>query len=279
MAGKANTAKVKALQHQNDTMMKELQTLRNEFSRLQESLITHEAEASKHGGLSQQGPDPETVKSLQFVSDEYDNLTSFCSATKKDLATLKNRLKSLTVQVCDMADVLDDLVKYSYSFNIKLLGIPEIDPTSREPAVETTKLCIGLFNLIGANITLNDIDTAHRVPSRNSSSNDPKPIICKFVRRIAREEVMSHRREVSNVDPTAVGVNVGDLSNAMILDHLTPKAQELLSEAKRFKTRYNYAYCWAKNQVIYLRQHENSQPIKVKDRGVLQTMAQEESGI
>ena len=92
---------------------------------------------------------------------------------------------------------------------------------------------------------------------------------------------MSHRREVSNVDPTAVGVNVnvGDLSNAMILDHLTPKAEELLSEAKRFKTRYNYAYCWAKNQVIYLRQHENSRPIKVKDLGVLQTMAQEESGI
>ena len=35
-----------------------------------------------------------------------------------------------------MARVLDDLVKYSCSFNVKLLGIPEIDPTSWEPAVE-----------------------------------------------------------------------------------------------------------------------------------------------
>ena len=49
------------MQHQNDSMMKELQTLRNEFSRLQESLRSHEAEARKHGRQSQPGPDPETT--------------------------------------------------------------------------------------------------------------------------------------------------------------------------------------------------------------------------
>ena len=276
MSGKANNSKVKALQHQNDSMMKELQTLRNEFDRFQESLRSHEAEAIKHGGQSQSGPDPETAKTLQFVSDEYDGLTGFCEVAKKDLAAFKNRLESLTVQVGEMEGALDDLVKYSYSFNVKLLGIPEIDPTSREPAVETAKLCICLFNSIGANVTLNDIYIAHRVPTRNASSNGSKPIICKFVRRIAREEVISHRREITQVDPAAVGLD-GDLSNAMILDHLTPKAQELLSEAKKFKTRFSYAYCWAKNQVIYLRQSEDSRPIRVKDLGVLHRMTQEES--
>ena len=76
--------------------MKELQTLRNEFRRLQESLRSHEAEASKRGGQSQPGPDPETTKTLQFVSDECDDLTGFCKAVKKDLAAFKNRLESLT---------------------------------------------------------------------------------------------------------------------------------------------------------------------------------------
>ena len=55
-------------------MMKELQILRNEFTRLQASLRSYEAEASKHGGQSQPGPDPETTKTLQCVSDEYDDL-------------------------------------------------------------------------------------------------------------------------------------------------------------------------------------------------------------
>ena len=78
-------------------MMKELQILRNEFTRLQASLRSHEAEASKHGGQSQPGPDPETTKTLQFVSDEYDDLTGFCKAVKKDLAAFKSCLESLTV--------------------------------------------------------------------------------------------------------------------------------------------------------------------------------------
>ena len=51
---------------------------------------------------------------------------------------------------------------------------PEIDPTKREPALQTAKLSIRLFNAMGADVTLNDIDSAHIVPRRNSSSNGPK---------------------------------------------------------------------------------------------------------
>ena len=76
---------------------------------------------------------------------------------------------------------------------------------------------------------------------------------------------MSHRRVITEVDPKVVGFNDGDLSNAIILDHLTPKTRELLSEAcKKFNARYNYAYCWANNQVIYLRQAEDSRPSELK---------------
>ena len=90
------------MQHQNDSMMKELQTLSNEFSRPQESLRSHEAEASKHGGQSQPGLDPETTKTLQFGRGKNDDLTGFCNVAKKDLAAFKNCLESLTVQVSEM---------------------------------------------------------------------------------------------------------------------------------------------------------------------------------
>ena len=55
-------------------MMKELQTVRDEFSQVFQS---HKAEASKHGGQSQPGPDPENTKMWQFISDEYNDLTVF----------------------------------------------------------------------------------------------------------------------------------------------------------------------------------------------------------
>ena len=48
---------------------------------------------------------------------------------------------------------------------------------------------------------------------------------------------MSRRREISTVDPKDVGLgDTVDLSNFMVLDHLTPKVQEPLAEAKTNKT-------------------------------------------
>lgn len=76
-------------------------------------------------------------------------MTGFCNAAKKNLAAFKNCLKSLIVQVSEMVGGLDAPARYSYSFNVKLLGIPEID----------------------------------------------------------REGVMSHCWEITEVDPTAVGLD------------------------------------------------------------------------
>ena len=60
---------------------------------------------------------------------------------------------------------------------------------------------------MGAEATLYDIDLAHRVAARNPSAADPRPIICKFIRRdLAREQVMEKRRETCNVVSTGVGL-------------------------------------------------------------------------
>ena len=49
---------------------------------------------------------------------------------------------------------------------------------------------------------------------------------------------MSRRQEISRVDPKDVGLrDAAGLSNCMVLDHLAPKVQELLAEAKN--SRYN----------------------------------------
>ena len=157
-------------------------------------------------------------------------------AVKKELKALGERLNFLSARVDEMAIEIDNLVQHSYSFNVKLVGVPDITETgSKEPAIDTTKLWVRIFQAMGCNISINDI--AHRVPARNAT-NGPKPIICRLVRRLIREEVMSRRREISRVDPKDVGLgDAAELSNSMVLDHLTPKVQELLAEAKN--SRYN----------------------------------------
>ena len=101
-------------------------------------------------------------------------------------------------------------------------------------------------------VSLNDIDTAHRVPSR-VASNRPNAIICKFVRRLAREKVMAARRRVSDLNADDLGFSGAvDVSHISLFDHLTPRKQELLFESKIFKDANNYKYCWARNGFVYL---------------------------
>ena len=115
---------------------------------------------------------------------EYDDLKDCYVAAKKDLTALGERLNFMSARVDEMAIEIDHLVQHSYSFNVKLGCVPEIAETgSKEPAIDTTKLCVRIFEAMSCNMWINDIDIAHRVPARNAT-NGRKPIICRFVRRL-----------------------------------------------------------------------------------------------
>ena len=59
-----------------------------------------------------------------------------------------------------------------------------------ERTQSTAKLCIQLFHAMGVkDVSMQDIDIAHRVPARKASSR-PNPTICKFVRRQVKERVV-----------------------------------------------------------------------------------------
>ncbi|CAH3017667.1 unnamed protein product, partial [Porites evermanni] len=55
------------------------------------------------------------------------------------------------------------------------------------------------------------------------------------------------------------------MSNVLLLDHLTPRLQQLYSDAKEFKLKYGYQFCWARNGSIFLRYSadEGSKLLKV----------------
>ena len=93
---------------------------------------------------------------------------------------------------------------------------------------------------MGAEVSIHDIDIAHRVSFRDTSRVGPKPIVCKFIRRLARNEVMSKRKEGRSVDPSTIGLHEGtDMSNVLLLDHLTPRLQQLYSAI-----RPDASFCW-----------------------------------
>ena len=112
-----------------------------------------------------------------------------------------------------------------------------------------------------------DIDIAHRVPTKQATAG-PRPVICKFTRRIVKEEVINLRKEVCKGSAAAIGLSAEfSLRNVNIFYHLTPQTQKLLADAKKFQTRNGFRFCWSKNFVVYLRRSEDSRPYSAQKPG------------
>jgi hypothetical protein len=60
---------------------------------------------------------------------------------------------------------IDDLLIYSYQYNLKIVGVPQLD--DKESSDETAVLCINLFRAMGVDISISDIDIAHRYSKSN----------------------------------------------------------------------------------------------------------------
>ena len=68
---------------------------------------------------------------------------------------------------------------------------------------------------------------------------------------------------VAEVNPTSIGWSADtELGAIWIFDHLTPKKQKLLFEAKKLKEHNHCHFCFAKISVIYLKKDEGSRTIK-----------------
>lgn len=208
-------------------------------------------------------------KSIQYLSDEYDDFKVFKSKTEKEITTATLKLQSIEERLYRFDEIIEEMLEYSYKYNIKIIGITQEERF--ESSKDTVNICLKLFEAIGAKVTDQDIDIAHRVKSRNSKF--PPPIVCKFTRRIARESVMENKKTLQSIDLEKI--NISASGKIGIFDHLTPYIQDLFYKAKMFKNQHNYAYCWTKNSVVLLKKSSESSIIKITSQDVLDKLSQE----
>ena len=154
---------------------------------------------------------------VQFVSDEYDDLAAGKKKIWDQIKRLSSKLDTISLQVDRISQAIDSFEMYSYQYNIKIVGIPQEAET--ESSEDTTSICLKLFPCIGADITMQDIDIAHRVPAKSAQASRPNPIICKFVRRLAKEKVVS----TNNVVAADLDLTPGSINHVDIYEHLIPR--------------------------------------------------------
>ena len=76
----------------------------------------------------------------------------------------------------------------------------------------------GLFASSSFRKSIFDIDTVHPLSTRNESEG-PKPVISKFLRRLAKGKVMEVRQHASQVNPPDICLSDIELDDVRIFDH------------------------------------------------------------
>ena len=72
----------------------------------------------------------ETARSLQYLSDEYDDLSASNSGVLVQLKQISHCLNVLSAQVERVGNAINAAEEYSYQFNIKIIGLPELGQVS-----------------------------------------------------------------------------------------------------------------------------------------------------
>ena len=129
---------VKSLRKSNNDLKRQLEAAKRDFKKLEDKFQAHEAvrcEEDQNDGASC-SLNVEVDKSLDFLGKEYDHLSNSDNDTKRELYRIGAKLDEIGVRLEDMAGILDEMQEYSYSFNVKLLGVPQL--SADENAVQTT---------------------------------------------------------------------------------------------------------------------------------------------
>ena len=165
---------IASLKQQNQSLEQQVDALCKEVKSLKESFAATEAVNENKLTAVTNASNDETARSLQYLSDEYDDLSASNSSVSVQLKQISHRLNVLSAQVERVANAINDAEEYNYQFNVKIIGLPELNSSGTAP--ETIPLCVKLFQEMGAEVSILDIDIAHRVSTRNESKG-PKPVV------------------------------------------------------------------------------------------------------
>ena len=140
---------------------------------------------------------------------------------------------------------LNNLEQYTRRNSVRIYGVDDRDKkeTCIEPARKVVKLAKDKLEL---DITTADIDIAHRTGAFTGDGN--RPIICKFVSRITKHEVVKARRKLKN-------------TATVIKEDLTVQNAKLLAKTKECET---VAKAWSdEGKIIALLEGEEKKKVVI----------------
>lgn len=192
------------------------------------------------------------IQALLPLEAKMNKVIELVTSQKEQIDKLQSQLisqveenKILKGELSKAQDCIDDLQQRSRLSNIIINGIPEAKNENVYKLVEN----------IGEKLNIQDpgshIQVAHRVLSTNK--NKPKPIVVRLLNTKTRD-----------IWTTAYRQKKMWQQKIYLSEHLTKKNQDILRQAKAFKTEHKFKYAWVRDCKVFLRKSDNSRVFVIR---------------
>ena len=131
--------------------------------------------------------------------DQLDIIQETLSKSMDKMIALETRVQDLEQRIVGKGGIQDgvqelgrdieEMKQYTRVNSLIISGIPD------KEALEPKQVAIDIANYLGINISLANIDTAHRLPTRAKGKD--RPIVVKFVNRWCKDDIMEKLVEIN----------------------------------------------------------------------------------
>jgi hypothetical protein len=197
----------------------------------------------------------EIEKSLQFLSDQFENVSA-------RVENLEKQRKEHLLHISSLEAKVEDIQRSFKSTTVEFRNVP------RQSKEETTSdLCSLVQNtckVLDVEVQLHEIKDIFRVKGKSGST----AIVVDFTRVTKKQEVIrcakSYNRQhpQNRLNSTQIGI-VGNPVPIYVSEGLTSKGRRLLYLARDFTSSAEYKYCWTSNGKVFIRKTDNSPHIEI----------------
>lgn len=228
----------------NDSIMSEMRDLLSVFCQKQDRKFDN-LTTSLH---SVQTQNSEILKSMEFMSQKYDDLIVKLDTLQQENKTFKAQIKSLEHQ-------LELSEKKSRATSIEIRNFSKVQKENKHSLSDTVKKIGAILKQPIQDIDIRDV---YRLKSKSESHNS---IVVEFNSVALKENLIKSTRTynlsegVQPLNTSQVGLP-GPAKPLYITEFLTTTAKHLHYLARKYKKTHEHCTCWTAYGKVYLRQGE-----------------------
>lgn len=200
----------------------------------------------------------EIKKSLQFVSDNFDDQKKTIDTILLEMRKLKEENNSLQIKVKEMEQQMSVSEQKEKECNLIITGVPKQED---EPKTVIKKL----FKAMKVEVRETDIQDVYRIAKRENA-----PILIKFSNRELRLKLQKRIKEIRGIKVNECGLLGGD-TNIYLNEDLTRFNQLLFKRTREFKKINGLKAAYVRNGKIYLKKSDQEDPIRIRCESDLKT--------